>query len=384
MFLRHELDDLLACEAEPAVSLYLSTHTAGREIRQDPIRLRQLLGQAAERLAESRRPAEIEELLAPARRLLDGDEFWRHQEQGLAIFLGPDFARIHKLPIEVAEELTVAAHFRIRPLLALVESDQAFWLLSISAGHTRLFQGSRWTFAEITGLELPQGVEEIYRESDLEEDFKARPTARPQRGVPTAMAKSQALETPEDVRKAQLIELLHRIAARVEPALKRQPAPIVLAAQPENQGNFRDFAPWKELLQQGILSNPDAMPLGELHRKAWALVAPDAEKRRADEVGRLKALIASGEGKASSKPEEIVKAAHYARIDRLFLSDSALLWGRFDPAEERIVVHGEPIAGDSDLFDYAALMTLRQGGAVSLVERSDLPPDGPAAAILRY
>ena len=84
------------------------------------------------------------------------------------------------------------------------------------------------------------------------------------------------------------------------------------------------------------------------------------------------------------EPEEIVIAARYGRIQRLFLCDSALLWGQFDEEQERIVAHGEPIAGDTDLFDYAALMTLRQGGGVSLVERADLPPDGPAAAILRY
>ena len=35
MFLRNDLDELLACEARPAVSIYLPTHKAGREIRQD-------------------------------------------------------------------------------------------------------------------------------------------------------------------------------------------------------------------------------------------------------------------------------------------------------------------------------------------------------------
>ena len=31
MFLRNDLDELLACEARPAVSIYLPTHKAGRE-----------------------------------------------------------------------------------------------------------------------------------------------------------------------------------------------------------------------------------------------------------------------------------------------------------------------------------------------------------------
>ena len=49
MFSRSGLDELLAIEVQPAVALYLPAHWAGREIRQDPIRLKNLLATAAER-----------------------------------------------------------------------------------------------------------------------------------------------------------------------------------------------------------------------------------------------------------------------------------------------------------------------------------------------
>ncbi len=42
-----------------------------------------------------------------------------------------------------------------------------------------------------------------------------------------------------------------------------------------------------------------------------------------------------------------------------------------------------PAEGDDDLLDYAAVMTLRQGGNVTLVNRAHLPRTAPAAAILR-
>jgi hypothetical protein len=41
MFLRHDLDELLAFDKSPAISIYLPTHPVGREVRQDAIRLRQ-------------------------------------------------------------------------------------------------------------------------------------------------------------------------------------------------------------------------------------------------------------------------------------------------------------------------------------------------------
>src|SRR6266404_554897 len=99
MFLRKDLDELLASEAQPAVSLYLPTHVAGREIRQDGIRLKNLLAQTADRLDAEWRRSEIDAFLAPAASLIEDENFWRHQEKGLAVFLAPDFSRVHKLPL---------------------------------------------------------------------------------------------------------------------------------------------------------------------------------------------------------------------------------------------------------------------------------------------
>jgi len=90
MLLRSDLDELLAFDKTPAVSVYLPTHSAGREVRQDAIRLRNLLSDAAKRLAAAgRRAPEVDALLTPARRLVDDEEFWRYQGQGLAVLSGP-------------------------------------------------------------------------------------------------------------------------------------------------------------------------------------------------------------------------------------------------------------------------------------------------------
>jgi hypothetical protein len=63
-----------------------------------------------------------------------------------------------------------------------------------------------------------------------------------------------------------------------------------------------------------------------------------------------------------------VKAVRYARVDTLFLAGDDHLCGWFDEAEDRIVAPGSAADGDIDLLDFAALMTLRQGGSVMLVE----------------
>ena len=378
MFSRSDLDELVAVNAQPAVSLYLPTHRAGREIRQDPIRLRNLLSRATERLGARWRRPEIEHLLEPGEGLVGDDVFWRHQLEGLVVFLAPAFSRIHKLPIPVPEECGVGDHFLVRPLLPLLEDPGSFWLLSISGKRTRLYRGSRWEFVEEKGVELPQGVGKIREMTDYQETQYASPVGR--RGT---FAHAQSFgETPQELRKSELIELLRRIAAMIEPRLKANPAALILAAHPEVQGHFREIAGWKEINPDGISENPDALTEDELHRRAYVLVEPKLDEARLAAVDRLNEALSVG--KATTKPEEIVKAARYARVDALFLAGDDRLWGRYDETEDRVIAHGSSMEEDSDLLDLAALMTLRHGGSAVLVERKALPPPGLAAAILRY
>ena len=378
MFRRSDLDELVAMEARPAVSLYLPTHVAGQEIRQDSVRFKNLLSQAAKRLRTIRRGTDTDAFLATARQLIDDAAFWRHQQRGLALFLAPCFIRIHKLPITVPEEVILGSHFHIKPLLPLLDDAGLFWLLTISASGARFFQGSRWNFAEVPGVDLPQGVAAVRAETEYQETHYAAPTGR--RG---GLAKAQSFgDDPDQVRKDELVELLRRIKSRIEPLIKRSPAPVIVAAHPEVQGHFREIAGWKEIHPDGLLENPDVFTSEELHRRAYPMLEEKQTEARKAAIDRLNARLSIG--KATTIPEEIVKAARYSRVDHLFLCGDEHLWGEFDETGDRVVPHGSAGEGDIDLLDYAALMTVRHGGSVSLVERTALPTPGLAAATLRY
>src|SRR5207248_5279647 len=171
------------------------------------------------------------------------------------------------------------------------------------------FRGSRREFAEDKEVDLPQGVGKIRAMTDYEETQYASPVGR--RGT---LAHAQSFgEAPEELRKSELIELLHRVTAAVEPRLKGHPAPVIVAAHPEIQGHFREIAGWKEILPDGISENPDALTEGELHHRGYALVEPKLAEGRAAGVDRLNASLAAG--KAATSPEGVVKAARYARVD---------------------------------------------------------------------
>ena len=268
--------------------------------------------------------------------------------------------------------------FSYQAPLPLLEDAGSFWLLTISANHTRLYYGSRWEFSEDKGIDLPQGVGKIRGMTDYEETHYGSPMSR-HGGV----AKAQSFgDDPDQIRKEELLEFLHRVVPPVEPLIKRSPAPVIVAAPPEVHGHFREIAGWRKIHPDGITENPDALSEAELHRGAYALVEPKLAEGRAAAVDRLNALLPAG--KATTKPEEIVKAARYARVDTLFLTGDDHLWGWFDESEDRVAAHGSGADGDIHILDFVALMTLRQGGSVMLVAREALPPPCLSAAILRY
>jgi hypothetical protein len=386
MITTDDLQALMAAEANRAVSIFMPTHVAGREIRQDPIRLRKLIEDAAGQLTAvgCRRP-EAEALLAPAMRLTEDGDFWRHQDRGLAIFLAPGLFRHFRVPAEFGEKVVVGRHFHLKPLLPLLEAHRRFLVLAISAGRARIFDANPLGMAELQNLSLPAGVAAISAETVYENTRQTNPAPGAGRGGPGGVAKTQNLgEDPEEQRKAQLVEYLRRVASALQQRLAGDRRPIVLAAQPEIQGHFRAIARLASLLPQPLDINPDALDERALHRRAYDLVKPIFDDSRAAAQRQAEQLLGEEDARATADAAEIVAAAHDGRIDTLFLAPDAELWGRYDENRRQVIAHDQRQAEDDDLLDYAATLTLLKGGHVTVMPKTAIPGAGLAAALLRY
>src|SRR5690606_34672544 len=96
-----DLTELARRDGPAHVSLFMPTHRAGPDTRQDPIRFRNLVSTAATLLADEAGVAarEVDDLLAPLHALADDTEFWNHQADGLAVYLAPDLVRTFRVPL---------------------------------------------------------------------------------------------------------------------------------------------------------------------------------------------------------------------------------------------------------------------------------------------
>jgi len=378
-----DLKALLARREGPCVSLYMPTHRKGRDIQQDPIRLKNLLRQAEAELAGvAIRGTNVNGLLGPARALLPEPSFWEHGSDGLAVFLAPGFSRTYRLPASFQERVVVAGAFRLKPLLPLLAGDGQFYVLALSRNQTRLLQGSRFSVGELEPEGLPRSLKDALWMDE------PQPSLQHQGGPPTGgglrATRFHGHGGEADVAKTNLLRYFRRVDDGLTEFLEGASAPLVLAGVDHYFPIYREANKYPYLLDDGVPGSPDQVTAQELHERAWALVEPLFRRKQQEAYARYKER--AGLGRTSSQIEVIVPAAHHGRVESLFVTLGEQRWGAFIPdGAGKVILHEGYEQGDQDLLDVAAAETLRTGGHVYAVPRDQVPdPNSRVAAIFRY
>ena len=372
MLTRDDLTALRGIEVRPAVSIFMPTHIAGSEIRQDPVRLKNLLRVAEEQLhSQGFRKPEADLVLQPAHALLEDTGFWQHQLHGLALFLAPGFHRSYNLPIETQEKVVVSAHFHLKPLLPLLAKAGGFWVLTLSADRAKLFRGSKLSFKEILEIGIPQSGDH---------------GSQPERPFVDGVEDRAKNEGPGEVRQVTMVNFMKRAEAAIHERLNQQSAPLVLAATSQVQGHFRSQTKLPGLLEEGVDINPDMLAPAELHRLALQVVEPILDQGRRQAIDHFNSLVDdfAVHNRTSMKVEEVLKAAAFGRVNELLIAEGEALWGKYDPAKDHVEAHGHEVPGDEDLLDLAAVHTLINGGSVHVLPRETMPHNSVIAATFRY
>ena len=383
---RSEFEILMEPQHGPCISLFLPAERAGVETQQNPLRLRQLIREAESHLLLNNLPVlQIEDLLQPIRTLLDYDPFWLHPDDGLAVFRSPDFFRTYWLPDSCREQAVVTGHFYLRPLLPFLAGDGHFYLLTLSHHHIRLLEGTRYSASEIA---LPEGVPGSLAEAtrgsttarELQYHSSSSGVTGEKGGRRAAVFHGQGVGIDDE--KQQLLRFFQQVDRGLHPLLADEHAPLVLAGVSYLFPLYREANTYAHLLEKGVPGNPDRTSVKTLHEHAWAIAAPFFLQRREEEAARYRASIATGRGTSSLR--KIVPAAFDGRIECLFVQADQEQWGSFNPATRALHIHVPARFNDDDLLDVAATQTLLHGGLVYVVERANMPDEGPIAAVLRY
>ncbi|MDY6876506.1 MAG: hypothetical protein SWK90_09955 [Chloroflexota bacterium] len=385
MLTRDDLKTLLKKHKGPCVSVLMPTHRAGPEIQQDPIRLKNMLGEAEERLlASGLRTPEVKELLDPAEKLLQDSLFWRHQSDGLAIFLSPEVFHYYRLPLDFEELVVVTDRFHIKPLLPFLSGDGRFYILALSQNEIRLLQGTRYSASEVDLEDVPESLAEALRWDDPEKrlQWHTQTGARAD-GKRAAIFHGHGVASADDP-KDYILRYFHQVDEGLHDLLRGEEVPLVLAGVDYLLPLYKEANTYPHLVDKGIEGNPEELNAEELHEQVWAIVHPLFLAAQKEAAVQYRQLAGAGSGQASSDLKEVVPAAYHGRVETLFVAIGVQRWGTFDPNTNVVQLHSEAKPGDEDSLDFAAIQTLLNGGTVYAVKGEEVPGGSTLAAVFRY
>ncbi|MBE0429876.1 MAG: hypothetical protein IBX61_08390 [Thermoleophilia bacterium] len=362
------------------VSLYMTAHPRGRESEQDPLRFKNLLGEAEERLlAEGLRSPDVREMLKPARSLLQDSGFWRRQSEGLAAFFTPERFYLYRLPIPFEDLVVVSEVFHLKPLLLFFAGDGHFFILALSQKQVRLLEGTRYTVDGIDLKNMPRSLADALKYEDFEKQLQFHTGTSGGRGKRAAVFHGHDIG---DEDKDRILRWFHRIDGEISGLLKGERSPLVLAGVEYLFPLYKAANSYPALLDEGVRGNPDELKPEDLHSQAWPLVRSIFTEAREESVSRYSRL--AGTGRATADVNEAVLAAHHGRVDVLFVAANVQVWGSFAPGMKSVRVHEKREPGDEDLLDMAAIQVILKGGTVYPVAPDQMPGHALLAAVLRY
>ncbi len=380
---RAEVRALMEERGTLCVSLYMPTHRSGASMQQDPIRFKNLLKQAEERLIESGlRRTEAQDTLRGAQRLLDDSVFWKHRGDGLAVFASRETLASYRLPYSFSQLVVVTDRFHVKPLLTLLSGDGRFYILAFSKKQVRLFQGSRHSVAELEVENMPGSLAEALGAEEREKQLQYHTPGRA--GGPIFHGHGGG-GTDESVHKKDLLRYFKQVDKGLQDLVREERAPLVLAGVDYLLPIYREANTCAELVNGGVVGNPDGLSASELHARAWTILEPFFAKEQ--ERAAAQYLERSGSGRASRDLKEIIPAAYHGRVESLFVAVGVQQWGKYESEIGDVELHDDREPGDQDLLDLAAVETLAHAGNVYAVDPAHVPGaerNGPVAAVFRY
>lgn len=370
-----------------AVSIYMPTYVSGREVKQNPVRLKNLVDQAEEKMLKiGTGQSEVHDYLAPLAELIDNEVFWQEQDEGLALFLDNNELKIYKIPERFDELVIIGKAFHITPLIPIFKGNGPYYLLALDQEHPRIYQGSKFKLSRIEELDLPESLQKMFDEfyefhSHLQ--FHNR-TATPNpdiKGRRNGMYFGQGGDDIDE--NAEIRNFFHRFDEALMEYLDGENTPLLLAGLGYLHPIYREVNSYPNLVEEGITKDVDPIQLEELHEISWKIVQ-ERYQTNVEKALNVFHQLDNKDGDTTKDLETIVSAAFCKRVNSVFIAENEHIWGRFDHENNKVEIVDVHSPEVQDLLNFAASQTFINGGNVLVLPKKLIPGNNPAAAILRY
>ncbi|MFP3853445.1 MAG: hypothetical protein ACLFWD_04020, partial [Anaerolineales bacterium] len=290
---RETLESLATSSGVPHISIYLPTERAGDRTQQNPIRFKNQLDKARkdlEALGFSGR--DIDELLSPAKALVENYEFWQNQQAGLAVLLSQDRFETYRLYDDVPTLTLVSDRFHLKPLIPSTTGQHRYYVLALDEGGVALYRGDRRGVEPITLEGSPDSLSEFLQWDDPETELQWHTETsrldlmRIDQGTQkrSSMFHGHGAGGVQETKTENLIRFLKALDNAIRAMLSGDSdPPLVLMGGDELIGHYRKVNGYENLMEEAVQQVPNVLKPVEIHELAYPKVAEyfDSDRQQA-------------------------------------------------------------------------------------------------------
>jgi hypothetical protein len=359
---RHDLLLLQQVKGYPCVTIVLPTHRTSPENKQDPIRLRNLIKQAADRLLSEFNKREIDPLLVRLQQLSEGIDY-RYLLDSLALFVNRDFSRSFTLPFTLKERIAVDEGFFTRDLVFAMNRTPRYWTLALSEKPTRLFECSRDSLIEIQENGFPMTHEGPGGEQAMPGGFGVQQSA---------------------LRDERHRQFFRKVDAAFGALYAQDPLPLAVVGVDRFLSFFNEVTSRREAILTTVTGSHDKTPAHELGKLVWPLVKTNLAAQRQKVLAELDKAVS--QQKYVSTVGEVWRLTTEGRGQLLVVEQDFHYPARLDETGRHLLAAEDLTAPDvmDDAVDEIIEMTLSKQGRVVFVENGQLQAHQRIALVLRY
>lgn len=376
---KKEFEELSAVSNDHCISMYIPTHKAGQEVieEMDVTLLRNQLREVEGKLEElGLNNPEIEQKTAPIRNLIDDREFWRHQDEGLAVLLSDGNLRTFTLPVHFEAINQVTKGFYLKPLMPVFNFEGLFFILTLELKVVHFYHATPNSIDEVYPEDIPSRLEDTVG-YDYEEKTLQYKTQIPGRSSFHGHGEGK------DDRKEEILRFFRDINEGLLKEIHDKNVPLVIACLDYLFPIYKEANTYNFLMEEHISCNPKDLKENELHARALEKVEPLFTSEHEEKMAKFKQF--HGTGRTSADIHEVLPAALYGKVDTLFLEKGSDIWGNYDPKTNEITLNNGDEFPHVSLSNLAAIKVFLQGGQVYLLDQNDMPdPQSKVNALYRY
>ncbi|MBW6490893.1 MAG: hypothetical protein K0B15_06815 [Lentimicrobium sp.] len=353
------LKELKNIISESCVTIILNTHRTSPDNQKDPLRLKNLIKEAEERLFsdESKKDAK---LLVQRLHELASKIDHKYNLESLILFVNEDIAEYTRLPVSVENRVVIDHTFATRDLVRAMHLESNYYVLVLSQQKVRLIEAFNDKVVSEAGAPFPLNNTQLYSTNKAELSNASRQTNL-------------------------VAEFFKRVDKELNNVRKENPLPVLICTEQGNYHEYLKIAAQKQSIFSTYLNkNRLDEKAHAIVTEAWKIVQEFTIERNNSRKAELQKAVS--QNKFLSDANEIWQAITMGRIQTIFIEQ-----GKFQPARwenDRIIYVSDEQRNNKevvdDIYDELIEANMNFGGDVVFLPKGELSKFNGFGAITRY